>query len=127
MGTLNNATTATQISEILAHLESGKGVCQSDAYKRFGCQRLASRIFDLKKKGYDVWFEWEHGENRHGRRVDYKRYYLAQHKPINSLPVEPQVSRAQKRFDAAIKLVGKYNPEFEKIKQALKIAAGIKP
>lgn len=46
----------SQIDRILAVLESGGTLTALDALEDFGCSRLASRITDLKRKGYPVAF-----------------------------------------------------------------------
>lgn len=44
----------TQNEAILAHLQSGASLTSLEALQRFQCFRLASRIHDLRKAGYDV-------------------------------------------------------------------------
>ena len=51
--TLTNNTTSSQCANIWQHLLSGKGITQNDATALFGCQRLAGRIYDLKRR-YDM-------------------------------------------------------------------------
>tara|TARA_R110000803_G_scaffold137060_1_gene204065 strand:+ start:67 stop:258 length:192 start_codon:yes stop_codon:yes gene_type:complete len=40
----------SQNTEILKHLETGKGLTQLDALELFGCMRLAARIDTLRKR-----------------------------------------------------------------------------
>ena len=47
-----------------------------EAFNDLGCTRLASRIHDLKTRGYDIGAKMEKGKNRYGEAVYYKRYYL---------------------------------------------------
>lgn len=44
----------TQSENILAHLESGIPLTPIDALNLYGCFRLASRVHDLRKDGYDI-------------------------------------------------------------------------
>ncbi len=44
----------SQELEILMELKRGKKITPLDALKRFGCFRLASRISDLRKQGYEI-------------------------------------------------------------------------
>lgn len=46
--------TESQCKMILDYLESGNSITQADAYFKFGCFRLASRISDLKNKGHNI-------------------------------------------------------------------------
>lgn len=44
----------SQSEMILEYLESGKKLTSLEALDKFGCFRLASRIHDLKKRGYKI-------------------------------------------------------------------------
>jgi hypothetical protein len=44
----------TQQEQIQKHLESGKKLTAAQAYEKYGCLRLASRIFNLKKAGLPI-------------------------------------------------------------------------
>jgi len=46
--------TESQNTAILRHLKSGKGISPMLALKLFGCFRLGARIYDLKKRGFDI-------------------------------------------------------------------------
>lgn len=45
-----------------------------DAMREFGCMRLASRISEIRKDGYDVRKVLEKNVNRFGDTVRYARY-----------------------------------------------------
>ncbi len=138
--TLSNKTTETQIGEILAYLKAGNGLTKLEAIKRFGTLNLNGRAWDLRKKGFDVVSVWERGPNRHGRMVNFKRYFLSDHKPPSAVPIAliaPKVSKAQKRLESALfYLHENLDPGLgsivsimengKAIGQALKIAAGLK-
>jgi hypothetical protein len=40
--------------QILAHLQEGKAITPLEALNSFGTFRLAARIYDLRKAGYDI-------------------------------------------------------------------------
>lgn len=44
----------TQNAKILEYLNNGNTITSLEALNLFGCFRLASRISDLKKKGYAI-------------------------------------------------------------------------
>ena len=44
----------SQNKKIIAYLEDGNAITPIEALTLFGCMRLASRIADLKKKGYPI-------------------------------------------------------------------------
>lgn len=46
-----------QSEAILEYLKEGNKITPLDALDRFGCFRLASRISDLKKQGYNIKME----------------------------------------------------------------------
>ncbi len=45
---------ATQSDMILATLKHGETLTAIEALQRFGCFRLAARIYDLKERGYRI-------------------------------------------------------------------------
>ena len=44
----------TQNLAIRRHLNSGKGITSLAALRKFGCFRLAARIYDLEKSGMSI-------------------------------------------------------------------------
>lgn len=50
----NKGTSATQCELILDYLQDGNTLTSLEALKMFGCMRLASRIHDLRDRGYDI-------------------------------------------------------------------------
>jgi hypothetical protein len=50
-------TKQTQEARILGVLEAGQMISPLGAWKRFGCERLAARIYDLRRKGYRIEME----------------------------------------------------------------------
>ena len=46
--------TKTQAQKILSHLKRGWKITQSDAFHKYGCWRLASRINEIRNLGFDV-------------------------------------------------------------------------
>ena len=47
-------TKPSQANDILLWLKSGRDITAIQALNKFGCFRLASRISELKKSGYDI-------------------------------------------------------------------------
>jgi len=43
-----------QAVEILNHMRAGNSITPIDALSLFGCQRLAARIYDIKKQGWKI-------------------------------------------------------------------------
>lgn len=50
----NARTSNSQCNQILAWLEKGKTITQLEALNMFGCLRLASRVHDLRERGYNI-------------------------------------------------------------------------
>ena len=50
----NAASSQSQCNQIIAWLEKGNTITQLEALKMFGCFRLASRIHDIRERGYDI-------------------------------------------------------------------------
>ena len=67
----------SQAQEILAHLKSGKSITPSYAVTHFRCYRLAARICDLRRDGWDIVTDTKtHKSKRSGRMVKYAAYRL---------------------------------------------------
>lgn len=49
-------------------------ITAAEALSEFGCFRLAARISDLKKMGYEINSVIENGKNRYGEPITYSRY-----------------------------------------------------
>ena len=48
------AQTGSQGEKILAYMQEGNRITAIDALNLCGCFRLSARIYDLRKKGYDI-------------------------------------------------------------------------
>ena len=61
----------TQTQRILEHLQKGRSITPIQALRWFGCLRLAARISDLRREGFEVQTHLVKGkENR------FAKYYL---------------------------------------------------
>lgn len=67
----------TQSDKILAYLKKHKGITNYDAINEFGILQLSARIFDLRKKGYNITNVYREGIDRDGMTVRYVEYRLA--------------------------------------------------
>lgn len=66
----------TQSDEILRDLELGWRITPRFALTRYGCMRLGARIYELRKRGYDIRRTLITGINRHGKTTRYAEYFL---------------------------------------------------
>lgn len=66
----------TQCERILRHLRDYGSITQGEAYAEYGIARLASRINDLKKKGFIITSETVTGKNRYGEATHFSLYRL---------------------------------------------------
>ena len=74
----------SQCKLILAHLRLGLSVTPADAWRRWGCMRLAARINDLRKRGAQIEAIWERAN---GKR--YARYFLKrQNRAVKPRPAD---------------------------------------
>lgn len=64
----------TQTSNVKSYLLAGNTLTSVEAYEKFGCTRLASRIFDMRKSGITIKTEMVEGRNRYGSYCRYARY-----------------------------------------------------
>lgn len=67
---------ANQCNKILDYMEREGSITPLDALREFGCMRLASRITDLKHRGYVIHKEMETAKNGDGEPVRYARYRM---------------------------------------------------
>lgn len=83
----------SQANLILEALKAGESITPLDALNRFSCFRLGARIFDLRKKGYDI-------ENVGTDDGNYACYKLKYPNPVPHLPpaFPPKVEAPQTLF-----------------------------
>lgn len=65
-----------QKKKIIDYLKKKKSITPQDAFFDLGIMRLAARMSDLKKDGYNIQMEMETGKNKYGEPVRYARYRL---------------------------------------------------
>lgn len=68
--------TNSQNRILLDHFRAGGSVTHSEALECFGISNLSGRIAELRQAGHNIGDVWEHGENRYGKTVRWKRYAL---------------------------------------------------
>lgn len=66
----------TQNQRILDYIAETGGITQLEALKDLGVMRLASRISDLRKRGYQITSEMKPVKNRFGETCYIKRYRM---------------------------------------------------
>lgn len=70
----------TQHDLILNYLKSHKDIDPMTSFNELGITKLATRIGELKKKGYNILDAWVESVNRFGQDVRFKRYILIRSK-----------------------------------------------
>ena len=68
----------TQCERILRHLKDFGSISDNEAGDMYGIRRLASRIYDLRKAGFEITSEMVKGKNRYGEPTHYSVYRLKQ-------------------------------------------------
>ena len=66
----------TQNQRILEYIKEFGSITQLEALRDIGVMRLASRISDLRSKGWSIVSVTEAVENRYGEKCRIKRYSL---------------------------------------------------
>lgn len=61
--------TLTQKQKIVAYLDQYGEITQLEAYRDLSCWRLATRIFELKRDGYDIKSELREVPTRDGGKT----------------------------------------------------------
>jgi hypothetical protein len=65
-----------QMKAIKDYLLAGNTITSMEAYDKFGCTKLPSRISDLRKSGLDIQTIMVEGKTRYGTPARYARYRL---------------------------------------------------
>ena len=68
----------TQCERILRHLRDHGSISSLEAINEYGILRLASRINDLKRRGYNIVGETKTGKNRYEEKTSFKVYRFAE-------------------------------------------------
>lgn len=66
----------SQCDKILRHLEDYGSITSLEAMSEYGIMRLASRVSDLKKKGFPISREMVKGKNRYGEETCFAKYTM---------------------------------------------------
>lgn len=66
----------TDSEKILAYLQKHGSITSWEAIQHFRCTRLSGRVFDLKKRGFNIVATMEEGKNSDGEVCRYARYRL---------------------------------------------------
>lgn len=66
----------SQNERILKYMHDFGSITQFEALRDLGVQRLASRISDMRSRGYSIVSEFEVIHNRYGEKSRVKRYRL---------------------------------------------------
>lgn len=66
----------TQYDRILRHINDFGSITQAEATNEYGISRLASRIYDLKKRGFEFDTVTVYGKNRYGEKTKFTRYSI---------------------------------------------------
>lgn len=64
----------TQHEQILHYMDLCGSITPYDAFRDLGITKLATRISEMKKEGYEFDQEMEKSKNRFGESVHYMRY-----------------------------------------------------
>lgn len=66
----------TQCERVLRHLIDFGTITSWEAIQEYGILRLASRINDLRREGYNITSERRSGKNRYGEKTHFTIYRL---------------------------------------------------
>ena len=67
-----------QCERILDYIRQFGSISTLEAFNDLGVARLASRIHDLKRQGYNIVSETKTSNNRFGEKVSFKVYRLSE-------------------------------------------------
>ena len=62
--------------KILEYLRTNGSITSWEAIQHFRCTRLSGRIYDLRKRGFNITATTEESVDASGAKVRYSRYHL---------------------------------------------------
>jgi len=68
----------TQKQEILKHLQENKTITQRQASRKYGIDRLAPRIHELRNAGHNIESKLVARKKKNGRTCNFSEYKLVQ-------------------------------------------------
>lgn len=68
----------TQRDRVLQYIKANKFITSYEAYKMIGCTQLATRISELKERGYKFKKERIKTKNMFGDPTHYDKYFLVE-------------------------------------------------
>lgn len=68
----------TQNQRVLDYMHKHGSITQIEVLRDIGVMRLASRVSDLRRLGYDIASRTENVKNRYGEKCRIKRYSLGE-------------------------------------------------
>ena len=71
---------SSQCARIIEYMQVFGSISTLEAFNDLGVARLASRIHDLKRMGYNITSEIKSSKNRFGEKTYFKVYRLAEEK-----------------------------------------------
>lgn len=66
----------TQRDRVLQYIQEHGSITAYDAFKQIGCTQVATRIHELKERGYSFRKERVSTKNMYGDSTHYDKYYL---------------------------------------------------
>ena len=66
----------TQTDMIVKYMREVGSITPLDAMREFGCMRLAARIADMEREGWQIRHERVQSVNRYGKCVQYAKYSI---------------------------------------------------
>ena len=72
----------TQNEIVLKYMQENGYITTIQAFG-YGITRLASRIHELRKKGYNIQSVTVYDRSRYGKNIHFEKYFLADEKPID--------------------------------------------
>ena len=64
-----------QHARISAYLDKFESITPQQAFFDLGITKLATRVSEMRRKGYEIGDKWEQSQNRFGEPVRYKKYF----------------------------------------------------
>ncbi len=73
---MENNKRQAQVERAIAYMREHGSLTSLEALTNLGILSFPKRICEMKKQGFYVKSQWEHGESAFGNKYRVKRYYL---------------------------------------------------
>ena len=66
----------TQYEDILKYMHDFGSITPMEAFSDLGITKLATRISEMRRDGFEIADDWMKKKNRYGKTIRFKKYWM---------------------------------------------------